>query len=73
MENDIYTRLRERIDQYSIGMNPSGSGREIDILRRLFSVEEASVYLAMSRRLEPVRPIAGRAGLSEAEAARILA
>ena len=72
MERDIYQELRERIDQYSVGMSASGSGKEIAILRRLFSEEEALVYLALSRRLEPVRSVAAKTGMSEKEAARIL-
>jgi hypothetical protein len=72
MDRDIYQELQERIDQYSVGMNASGTGKEIAILRRLFSEEEALVYLALSRRLEPVRSVAAKAGMSEKEAARIL-
>jgi len=72
MTEDIYRQLLDRIDQYSVGMNTSAAGRELDVLKRLFSSEEAAVYLALTRRLEPVGSIAGKTGFSEAEAAMIL-
>ncbi len=73
MGQDIYRELQERIDQYSVGMVATDSGREIAILERLFTREEARVYLAMSRRLEPVAVIAERAGMAEKEAGDVLA
>ncbi|HWR67505.1 MAG TPA: 4Fe-4S binding protein [Desulfomonilia bacterium] len=73
MAQDIFKQLQERIDQYSVGMTASATGKEIAVLKRLFSSEEATVYLALSRRLEPVPSIAVKTGLSEEEAGRILA
>lgn len=70
--DDIYVRLRERIDQYSIGMNATESGKELEILRRLFTAEEARYYLALTRALEPVDVIAGRLGVPAAEAGKAL-
>jgi formate hydrogenlyase subunit 6/NADH:ubiquinone oxidoreductase subunit I len=72
MDRDIYQELQSRIDRYSVGMNPTEQGREIAVLKRLFTPEEARVYLAMGRRLEPAGLIAGRAGLELVEASRIL-
>ena len=72
MSNDIYEDLRERIDQYSVGLNATGTGKELMLLKRLFSPEEARVYLALSRRLEPVVSIAAKVGMSEKEAAAVL-
>lgn len=70
--SDIYEKLRERIDEYSVGFIASPSGVEMKILKRLFTEEEASTYLAMTRRLEPVRIIADRLGRKEEEVARTL-
>jgi Pyruvate/2-oxoacid:ferredoxin oxidoreductase delta subunit len=72
MGNDIYEDLQKCIDQYSVGLNASGSGKELLILKRLFTPEEARIYIAMRRVLEPVAAIAAKTGLSEDEAARIL-
>ena len=72
MTQDIYRQLQERVDQYSVGMTASAGGKEIAVLKRLFSLEEAAVYLAMGRRLEPVAAIAAKAGLSEGDAGSIL-
>lgn len=68
----LYERLRDRIDQYSVGFVATASGVELKILKRLFTEEEASVYLGLTRRPEPVRAIAGRLGRDEDEVARIL-
>ncbi len=57
---DIYEKLRETIDSYSVGLSPTESGKEIGILKRLFTEEEAKVYLAMSRSLETAETIARR-------------
>ncbi len=69
---DIYVQLRERIDRYSIGMNATETGKELEILRRLFTEEEAGYYLALTRALEPVSVIAGRLGVPVDEAAVVL-
>ena len=66
MERTIYNQLREKIDQYSIGMSSSTSGKEIQILQILFTEIEARVYLGMSDRLESTAAIAKRLGM-EAE------
>jgi Na+-translocating ferredoxin:NAD+ oxidoreductase subunit B len=72
MGKDIYEDLQKCIDQYSVGLNASGSGKELKILERLFTPEEARVYLALTRRLVPVSAIAAKLGMSEEEAGRIL-
>ena len=73
MQQDIYHTLRERIDEYALGFPATESGVELEILQRLFSVDEADLYLNMSRNLEPVSAIAERAGRSEDETAAMLA
>ncbi len=72
-EDDIYEKLRERIDRYSIGMNATGTGKELALLRQLFTGEEARYYLALTRALEPVEVIAARLGIPGEEAGAVLA
>ena len=73
MSTDIYHKLQETIDGYALGFPATDSGVEIKILKRLFSEEEAALYLHLSRSLEPAEVIAARAGLSPAETAAMLA
>lgn len=65
MAEDIYVKLRERIDQYSVGMWPTDSGKEIKILRQLFTEDEAAIYLGMTRSLESAKTVASRLGMDE--------
>lgn len=73
MTQDIYQRLRERIDQYALGFPATPSGVEIKLLQHLFTEEEAKLYLHLSRRLEPVTAIAERAGRSASQTEAMLA
>lgn len=63
MTQDIYQQLRKQLDQYSIGFPATESGVEIKILKRLFTEEEAGMYLDMTLFLETPADIAARAGL----------
>ncbi len=72
MSPDIYSRLRERIDEYALGYPTTESGVEMQILQRLFSEEEADLYLHMTRSLEPAEAIAGHAGRSVDETVALL-
>ena len=65
MSEQIYNELRERINEYSIGFNATASKVEIEILTTLFSIEEANMYMNLSRALEPTQVIAEKSGLSE--------
>lgn len=73
MSDDVYERLHERIDQYSVGFSKSPTGLELKILKHLFTPAEAAFYLHLTRTLEPAAAIAARAGVPEAEAAAMLA
>ena len=57
----IYEQLQARVNEYSVGMNPTGTGKEMKILERLFT--EAALYLHMTRSLESPATIAVRSGL----------
>jgi formate hydrogenlyase subunit 6/NADH:ubiquinone oxidoreductase subunit I len=72
MNNDIYEKLREKIDGHSVGFNATKSGVEIKILKKLFTEEEAKLYLHLTTNLEPEGIIAGRAGLDISKASSIL-
>lgn len=72
MVKNIYERLRERIDEYALGFPATESGVEIEILQKLFTEEEADLYLHMTRDLEPVSIIAERAGLIDSGTAGML-
>ena len=60
MSDDVFRRLQEQLDQYSVGFPVAESGVEIKILKRLFFEEEASMYLNMSLMLETAESVAHR-------------
>ena len=59
MEN-IYTKLRERLDTYSFGFPATESGIEIKLLKKLFSESDAEFFLNLSLKLEEPADIAAR-------------
>ena len=63
MSEDIYQKLRRQLDQYSVGFPATESGVEMKILKRLFTEEDAKMYLDMTLFLETPQSIAERAGL----------
>lgn len=62
MTDKLYYDLREQLDQYSLGFPSTESGVEMKILKKLFSEEEADLYLNLSMMLEPPEAIAQRLG-----------
>ncbi len=60
MSGNIFRQLQEQLDQYSIGFPATESGVEIRILKKLFTEEEAEMYLYMSMLLETPDSVAGR-------------
>ena len=67
-----YLRLAEHLDRLPGGFAPSETGADIRLLRRLFTPEEAELATLLTLDLEEAGVIAGRAGLSLAEAGRRL-
>ena len=61
MEN-VYERLRERLDGLSTGYPSTQSGVEIRILQRLFTEEEAEFFLKLSPLPESPEQVASRLG-----------
>ena len=73
MTISIYEKLREQLDQYSIGFPATQSGIEIKILKRLFTEEEAGMYLDMTMMLETPESIAAHTGRNVETVSFILA
>ena len=72
MSKDVYARLREQLDQYSIGFPATESGVEIQILRRLFTEEAAEMYLQLSLMMEAPADVAKRTGRDPDHVASLL-
>jgi len=60
MAIDIYELLREQLDQYSVGFPKTESGVEMKILRKLFSEEEARIFVHLTLLPETPEQIAKR-------------
>lgn len=73
MEKDLYRQLQERLDMYSVGFPATESGIEITILKRMFSDEDARLFLSLSPLLETPESVAGRIGKPVGETAPRLA
>ena len=37
MSDDVYTKVREQLDQYSVGFPSTESGVELEILKKMFT------------------------------------
>ncbi len=62
-----YEKLREFLDRFPIGYRKTQSGVEIEILKRLFTKEEAELTTFLTIRPERARSIARRSGKSLAD------
>jgi len=62
--NDIYRKLQERLDLYSFGFPQSEKGDDIVLLKKLFTEDEARVFLLLSPKLETPEEIMKRTGLT---------
>jgi Pyruvate/2-oxoacid:ferredoxin oxidoreductase delta subunit len=67
MTVNSYEKLREFLDLFPIGFRKTQSGVEIEILKRLFTEEEAELATFLTIRPERARSIARRAGKNSAE------
>ncbi len=67
MSDDPYLKLREFLDQMPLGFPETSSGVEIEILKRLFTEEEAKIAVLVTPFPEEVAQIAERSGLDEEE------
>jgi len=60
MTESVFYELREQLDQYSVGFPSTESGVEMKILEKLFTAEEARMYLNLSMMLETPMAVAER-------------
>lgn len=67
MTINSYEKLREFLDTFPIGFRKTQSGVEIEILKHLFSEEEAELTTFLTIKPERARSIARRAGKNVAE------
>jgi H+/Na+-translocating ferredoxin:NAD+ oxidoreductase subunit B len=72
MPSQVYYDLREQLDEYSVGFPKTESGVEIKLLEKLFSAEEAELYLNLSMMLETPEAVAQRIGRDATEIAELL-
>jgi len=64
MSKDLYRTLQQQLDTYSLGFPATESGVEIEILKELFSEDDAGVFIKLSPLLEAPGAIAERIGLA---------
>ena len=67
--NDVYERLRQRLDDLATGFPETEQKVERRILQRLFSPEEAAFFLEMTPMLETPAQVAGRLNRPEDDVA----
>lgn len=72
MAEDIYRKVQQQLDQYSFGFPETESGVEIEILKLLFTEEDAALFNNMRGELETPQSVADRTGGSAADVARNL-
>lgn len=68
----VYEKLRDRLDMFPQGFPKTESGVELEILKRLFSEEEAEIALHMKPLPEKVVDISRRAGKDEKKLGEML-
>jgi len=73
MEKDVFRRLQAQLDQYSMGYPATDSGVEIEILKAMFTEEEAAMFTALTGELETPEAVARRIKRPAAETAALLA
>lgn len=73
MSNPIFRTLQARLDEYSMGFPKTQSGIEIKILEKLFSIDDAKMFLQLSPMLETPDKVSSRVGKSVEETSDILA
>jgi H+/Na+-translocating ferredoxin:NAD+ oxidoreductase subunit B len=72
LDENIYLKLREHLDSFPGGFPSTENGVELKILRKLFTPQEAEMFLRMSLVPEPVSAVADRSGMDETQVAALL-
>lgn len=73
MEDRIYRNLRQQLDQYAVGFPASRSGKELEILKKLFTPDEAELFQFLSLKPETAEFAAARMGRDSGWVADLLA
>lgn len=60
MTENIYRTLQKRLNKYSVGFPDTETGVELDILKKLFTEEDALLFLELTPMLETAETIAER-------------
>jgi hypothetical protein len=60
MAEDIFRQLQKRLDGYSLGFPATDSGIELEILKELFTEEDAGMFLNLSQKVETPEDVARR-------------
>ncbi len=58
MSENIFQKLQQRLDRYSMGFPATKSGIEIEILKYLFSEDDAKLFLSLTQSLATAKSIA---------------
>jgi Na+-translocating ferredoxin:NAD+ oxidoreductase subunit B len=69
---DIYEKVRERLDGMGTGFPKTAGGVEIRILKKLFNEEEAELFLHLAPLLEAPDKVAGRLGRDSQKTAELM-
>lgn len=69
MAEDIFRELQKRLDGYSLGFPAIDSGIELEILKELFTEEDAEMFLNLTQKLETPEDVARRIGRPSDEVA----
>jgi len=72
VSDQVFHELAEALDRLPNGFTRTESGVELEILKRIFSQEEASIAGRLTREMEPYDAIAGRIGLDAEDAKETL-
>jgi NAD-dependent dihydropyrimidine dehydrogenase PreA subunit len=67
MTNEPYEQLADALDRLPNGFPRTPSGVEIELLKRIFSPEEAQLAGQLSHKMEPIEEIAERVGRPKGE------
>ncbi len=67
MSSDPYRQLQEFLDRFPLGFPRTASGIEMEILKRLFTEEEAKIAVLLTPLPEEASQIAERTGRDEKE------
>lgn len=72
MSDDVYLKLREQLDCFSLGFPATESGVELRILKKLFTEEEAGMFLLLNLIAETPESVAKRTGRDLEETVSLL-